>query len=151
MTKPTPKADPAAANPNPWQIHTNALPIFRISRPIEVEFENGERKILRDPRLHEDVAKQIVFWRWHEAPEKMPYYVSFPWHRTFTFWDRVRILFGKNILVSIGVACRHHPGAAQPVVIGYVTKHSNLDDVMTDQRRRALERYLKPGAEKVKV
>jgi hypothetical protein len=55
---------------------------------------------------------------------------SFEWFRHFTFWERVKIAFGCNLVVMIGVATQHSPGKYQPLVIGNVSHDSNATEHM---------------------
>jgi hypothetical protein len=145
-----PKANPLGENPNPWQYHSSGMPIFKLVRPIEVEFEDGTRRVLNIPKHYENIAKLVRFWRWHHVPEKMEHYIKFVWHRKFTFWDRLRILFaGKNLVVPIAVACRNSPGNCQPVAIGYLTKSTDADQFMQNELKLATARYLKETAKEV--
>lgn len=145
-----PKANPTGDNPNPWMLHTAAAPIHKLKRPIEVEFDGGVRKIMADPTLWEDVASNVKFWRWHHVPEKMEHYIRFVWHRSFTLKDRIRILFGKNIVVPIAVACRNSPGVVQPIAIGYVTESKDANEFMLNELKLASARFLKETAKEVK-
>jgi hypothetical protein len=147
----TPRADPLEDNPNNWNLHTAALPVFRLKRPIQVEYEDHSRKVISSPHLidHEE-AKKIRFWRWHKELEKMPFWLPFVYHRRFTFWDRVRILFGRNIVIPMQIACRHSPGEFQPVAICYVTKSTGVEAFMQNEIKLASARYLKEGAQEVK-
>ena len=147
----TPKANPLEDNPNHWHMHTSGLPVFKMTTPIEVEYESGERKIIRTPNTidHEE-AKTIRFWRWHAELEKMPFWTKFHYHRVFTLKDRIRILFGKNIVIPIALATRHNPGAVHPVMICYVTDTKDVDGFMKEQLAEATKRYLKDGAKESK-
>lgn len=146
----TPKASPLEDNPNTWQAHTSAMPVFKMKRPIEIEYDDRTRRVFRSPEhITESEARTIRFWRWHQELEKMPFFIKFVWHRHFTFKDRLRIFFGKNIVVPIAVACRHSPGNCQPVAIGYVTKSKDAEEYMANELKQATERYLKEGAQEV--
>jgi hypothetical protein len=148
----TPQASPLEDNPNHWQVHNAQSNLKRMHLPIEVEYDDHGRQIIRNPKMMIEMQlKRVVFWRPHRELEKMPYYLKFEWHRKFSFWDRVRIMFGgRNLLVPMAVACRHNPGASQPVAIGYLTKQATLDGVMNEQRDLALKRFLAEKAQEVK-
>jgi hypothetical protein len=61
----------------------------------------------------------------HQVGTEMPvvyrHVLSCDWLRTFTFKDRIRILFGCSLVVAIRIACRHDPGLIQPVIAGEVS------------------------------
>lgn len=55
---------------------------------------------------------------------------SFEWFREFTFLERVKILFGCNLVVMVGVATQHSPGKYQPLVMGNVSHERNATEHM---------------------
>jgi hypothetical protein len=146
-----PKANPLEDNPTNWNLHASAMPVFKLRRPIEVEYSDGRHKVINSPHLIEpDEAKTILYWRWHKELEKMPFWLPFVYHRKFTLWDRLRILCGNNIVIPMQIACRHSPGDFQPVAICYVTKSAGVEDYMKGELKKATARYLKENAQEVK-
>lgn len=80
-------------------------------------FEEG--KIKPPPKITERPVPTV--WRSEFA---------FEWFREFTFWERVKILFGSNLVVMIGIATQHSPGKYQPLVIGNVSYDRNATEHM---------------------
>lgn len=61
-------------------------------------------------------------------PEVYGHRISIEWFREFSFLQRIAILFGANLVVTIGIATRHNPGAFHPFIIGEITKHRTATD-----------------------
>lgn len=53
--------------------------------------------------------------------------VKLEWMRTFSPWERICILFGSSLIVQVGIAVQHSPGAIQPLFLGKVSKQTTPD------------------------
>lgn len=56
--------------------------------------------------------------------------VKVEWFREFTFWERIKILFGCNLVTMTGIATQHKVGEMQPMIIGLVSYQKNASDHM---------------------
>lgn len=146
-----PEVDPTEDNPNPWVRHDDKHPFWKMAIPVEIMFRDGTRKILRTPQHYKGDEKNLLVkcWRVHRELEKMPYLYKMEWFRKFTFKDRLKIFFGKNLLVLIGIAMRNNVGNSQPVIIGYMSDKPTPQAHMEEQRKIAIGRHLQKGAKEI--
>lgn len=74
--------------------------------------------------------------------------MEFDWHRSFTFWERIKILFGYALLVMIRVPTLHKPGELGAIIMGETTEFDKPTEMMKDRAKQALrEHYGKQLAE----
>jgi hypothetical protein len=70
------------------------------------------------------------------VPTTFKHIVKIEWCRSFPTWsERLKVLFGGNLVVMIGVATQHNPGTFQPLILGKVTN----DKSPTDYMKRVVE------------
>lgn len=67
------------------------------------------------------------------------------WCRAFSWKERLGVLFGGNLVVAIGVACQHNPGAIQPLIIGRVTTATSATEYMRGIVRGMIEEQVPPS------
>lgn len=83
------------------------------------------------------------------APEVYRHIIKNEWFREFTIRERLAILFGCNMVVMIGIATRHNPGAMQPLVLGRVSYQKNATDYMKSIVEGMLEERQSKGGARV--
>ncbi len=72
-------------------------------------------------------------------PVQCNHLLSADWFRRFTLSERIRILFGFNLIVLIRIPTQHHPGQFKPVVAGHTTKFLKPDDIMLEKMQAVLD------------
>lgn len=68
------------------------------------------------------------------------------WFRTFPLKDRLKILFGYNLVVVIGIPTQNNPGVTHPIIVGETTKLKTASDHMQNVVEAMLEEQ-KPKVE----
>jgi len=65
-----------------------------------------------------------------KVPTKFRCNIKWEWFREFSFWERIKILFGCNLVVMTGCATQHSPGEFQPMLMGRVSYDKNASEFM---------------------
>lgn len=78
-----------------------------------------------------------------EVPPKFCTKIDHEWFRTFSFWDRVKILFGANLQVVICICTEHRPGRFQFLVGGTTSNHTSAVNHLKAQIKEAMDKKQK--------
>lgn len=73
-----------------------------------------------------------------EVPTVYRHILSADWFRKFSLWDRIRILFGFNLIVCVRITTVNSPGRFQPIIAAEVTKETTASNYLTEQMKNVL-------------
>jgi len=77
--------------------------------------------IANDPRLRPQARP---------LPPAFRHVIKVDWFRKFTFWERIHILLGCNLLVLVRIPTLHKPGETHPILAAEVADAAQPSDVM---------------------
>ena len=65
-------------------------------------------------------------------PPKFKDFAQIECFRQLTFWERIKILFGMNLMVYVGIVTQHRPGYCDVQIATFTTKHADPDAHLRD-------------------
>lgn len=85
------------------------------------------------------------FIRQRPLPTKFTGVISTDWFRKFAWHERLKILCGFNLNVSIRIVTQHTPGKYNPVIMAETSKHQTPSAHVEECLRDILEKQNKAG------
>lgn len=81
------------------------------------------------------------------VPRVYRHLIKFEHFRQFPLIERIKILFGCNLVTMVGIACPHNPGETQPLVVQHVSRQPTA----TDHMKTVVEQMMEAQADKSNV
>jgi hypothetical protein len=75
----------------------------------------------------------VINQRHRIAAPKFTDFAQIECFRQLTFWERVKIFFGFNVMVYVGMVTQHRPGFSDIQIACFTTKQANPDDHLRDE------------------
>lgn len=118
------------------QEETDSQRIDRMTRDLAAGKMPPEMQSALNARMAE-AAKKRSFGK----PVKVPFLhtIIFDWHRNFSLWERIQILFGYGIEVAIRIPTRHNPGEVAVLVMATTTPYDTARELLKDRAAEALK------------
>lgn len=102
---------------------------------------NRMTRDLASGKIPEEMKAALQRKRLGGTPVKHPFrhVINFEWFRDFTLWERIKILLGYNLEVSIRVPCLNNPGELGVLVMATTSVHTEAKGLLTEKAKEALQ------------